>query len=75
MPTDHEPTPLARHIRQAREAAGMSQFELAVASKVTSTTISRIECDATKPLLPTLEKLAHGLGVELGTLFNGDGST
>ena len=49
-------------LRQAREAAGMSQEELARRLKTQKTAISRIENHAQDIKLSTLEKVASALG-------------
>jgi transcriptional regulator with XRE-family HTH domain len=71
VPEIHEHSDVARRVREARLAAGLSQSGLAVVSGVTTTTISRTECESTTPGLHTLEKLARGLGMELAQLLNG----
>ncbi len=49
-------------LRQAREAAGLSQEELAKRLKTQKTAISRIENHAEDIKLSTLEKVASALG-------------
>ena len=49
-------------LRQAREAAGLSQEELARRLKTQKTAISRIENHAEDIKLSTLEKVASALG-------------
>ena len=49
-------------LRQAREAAGLSQEELAKRLKTQKTAISRIENHAEDIKLSTLEKVAAALG-------------
>ncbi len=49
-------------LRQAREAAGLSQEELATRLKTQKTAISRIENHAEDIKLSTLEKVASALG-------------
>ena len=49
-------------LRQAREAAGLSQEELAKRLKTQKTAISRIENHAADIKLSTLEKVATALG-------------
>lgn len=62
---------VARHLREAREAIGLSQADLARSSGITVTTISRTECATTTPSLTTLEALAAGLGLDVTQLLNG----
>jgi transcriptional regulator with XRE-family HTH domain len=58
-------------IRRIRDAAGMSRFDLRVASGgVSEATIVRAERG--EPVsYPVIEKLARGLGVEIGEIFDG----
>ncbi len=52
-------------LRQAREAAGMTQEDLARKLKTKKTAISRIENHAEDIRLSTLEKVVHALGKHL----------
>lgn len=52
-------------LRKAREAAGLSQEELAIRLKTKKTAISRIENHAEDIKLSTLEKVAAALGKRL----------
>ena len=52
-------------LRKAREAAGLSQEELATRMKTKKTAISRIENHAEDIKLSTLEKVAVALGKQL----------
>ncbi len=52
-------------LRQAREAAGLSQEELALRLKTKKTAISRIENHAEDIKLSTLERVASALGKRL----------
>ena len=52
-------------LRKAREAAGLSQEELATRLKTKKTAISRIENHAADIKLSTLEKVASALGKRL----------
>lgn len=52
-------------LRQAREAAGLTQEELAARIKTKKTAISRIENHAEDIKLSTLERVAHALGKKL----------
>ena len=58
-----------RHLRQARKAAGLSQADLAVAIKLTRTSISNIEKGRQKVLLHTFVELLHVLNVQSGELL------
>jgi transcriptional regulator with XRE-family HTH domain len=73
VPSKNEPSAVARHIREARQARHWSQWELAIKSGITTTTISRTECSTTMPKLPTLEKIAQGFGCTVTDLLDGDG--
>jgi len=52
-------------LRQAREAAGLTQEELATRLKTKKTAISRIENHAEDIKLSTLERVANALGKKL----------
>jgi len=58
-------TRVGEMLRKAREAAGVSQEELAGRLKTKRTAISRIENHADDIKLSTLERVAHALGKEL----------
>lgn len=58
-----------RHLRQARKAAGLSQADLAVAIKLTRTSVSNIEKGRQKVLLHTFEEMLHVLNVQPGELL------
>lgn len=58
-----------RHLRQARKAAGLSQADLAVAIKLTRTSISNIEKGRQKVLLHTFVEMLHVLNVKPGKLL------
>lgn len=57
-------------LRQAREAAGLSQEELAQRLKTQKTAISRIENHAEDIKLSTLEKVALALGKRIRISIN-----
>ena len=63
---------IGRRVRSAREGLELSQWDLAKRSGVTTTTISRTECGSITPKLPTLERIATGLGCRVTDLLNGD---
>ena len=58
-----------RHLRQARKAAGLSQADLAVAIKLTRTSVSNIEKGRQKVLLHTFGEMLHVLNVQPGELL------
>jgi transcriptional regulator with XRE-family HTH domain len=58
-----------RELTRIREERGLSQQGLADASGVNKATINQIERGRRSPNTRTLEKLAAGLGVEVGDLY------
>ncbi len=62
----------ARRLRESRHAAGFSQLELADASGISKSRISRYENGHVKPSLQMLHRLARALNISEATLF-GDG--
>jgi len=56
---------LAYEIRALREKRGLSQRELAERLGTTQSAVARLEAGNISPSLPTLDKLADALGVEL----------
>jgi transcriptional regulator with XRE-family HTH domain len=60
---------LARNIKAARNAAGMTQDEAADASDMQSAFYSRIERGEVDPRVSSLLKIASGLGVEPASLL------
>jgi len=56
---------LAMEIRALREARGLSQRELAERVGTTQSAIARLEGGNVSPSLPTLDKIAEALDVEL----------
>ena len=61
---------LGRKIATRRKALGWTQEALAARVGVDAETISRFERGAHLPSLPTLERLAISLHVEIGELFS-----
>jgi transcriptional regulator with XRE-family HTH domain len=61
----------ATNLRRARLARGMTQEELADASKLHRTHISLMEKAKRDPKLTTIVKLAHGLGTTPAKLMRG----
>ena len=55
----------ADRLRELREAAGLSQYQLAKDSGVAAQSISKYELGDTEPTYGTLKKLARALGVSL----------
>ena len=60
---------LAMEIRGLREARGLTQRELAEQVGTTQSAIARLEAGNISPSLPTLERIATALGVELTVSF------
>jgi transcriptional regulator with XRE-family HTH domain len=54
-----------KRLAELREAAGLSQYQLARQSGVTAQTISRIELEERDPNWVTVLKLARALGVSV----------
>jgi transcriptional regulator with XRE-family HTH domain len=59
-------------IKKVREAKGMSQKEVALASKIDNSNYSRIENGKTDPSFSSVVKIAAALGVSLPDLFKAD---
>jgi len=60
---------IGKRIRELREEQGLRQEDLAQRAGVARNTIARIERDELVPSVAMVEKVANGLGVELGALF------
>ena len=67
------PTPMAKRLRDLREAKGMSQAELAEELGVHQSTITSLELGRYEPRLLTAICLADVLGVTLDYLATGRG--
>ena len=65
---------LGKRVAKLREAAGLTQAELAEDVGVATETISRLERGATVPSVSRLDDIARGLGVGLHDLFQPDAS-
>ena len=63
---------LARALRDARQAAGLSQRDLAGLTGIKQGKISSVEQALGNPTLKTLAKMAHACGVSL-SITHGDG--
>jgi transcriptional regulator with XRE-family HTH domain len=63
---------LGTRLRAAREAAGLSQRELARLSGLTNGTISLIEQNQTSPSVGSLKKLTDALSITLADFFSRD---
>jgi transcriptional regulator with XRE-family HTH domain len=56
-------------VRDLREKRGLSQRELAERLGTTQSAVARLEAGNVSPSLPTLDKVAEALGVELVVSF------
>jgi len=61
---------LGRRIRSLRKKHGMTQEGLASLAEVSGKYLSEVERGETNPTAGLLNKIAHGLGVELQELFD-----
>ena len=61
---------VGKRLKKVREAAGLSQRQLAKASGVSQAMISQTEAGHKEGGLRTLEKLAHALGITFETLYS-----
>lgn len=62
-------------LRHVREARGLSQRALALATGIDHSTVSLIERNRISPSVGVLKRLLDGVGVSLSTFFVGDGPT
>lgn len=60
---------LAMEVRALREKRGLSQRELAERLGTTQSAVARLEAGNVSPSLPTLDKVAEALGVDLIVSF------
>jgi transcriptional regulator with XRE-family HTH domain len=61
--------PIGNHIRNLRWARRLKQGELAHRAGIAQNTLSQIELGKTTPSVPTLEKIARGLSLDLSELL------
>ena len=61
---------LGKRIKELRKNAGLTQEKLAELIDIETTSLSGIESGRHFPSLPTIEKIANNLNVELKVLFN-----
>jgi len=61
----------SRNLRALREAAGITQEELALRTGIDLSNISRYEAAKRDPSVRTVARLAAGLQVDAGQLFAG----
>ena len=72
---DHPPTHIGPRLRDRRKALGISLRELARRIGVSASLVSQIERDKVNPSVSTLYALARELGLNMGDLFDPQGST
>jgi transcriptional regulator with XRE-family HTH domain len=66
-----EPSDLGRFVRERREAAGLSQRQLALAASVSVSNISRLESGFhPTPSLELLRRVAEVLGIDMAELLS-----
>jgi transcriptional regulator with XRE-family HTH domain len=65
---------IGQHLRQAREAAGISVRELARRIGLSASMISQVELNQSRPSVGTLFQIANALGLVLDDLFRDDTS-
>lgn len=67
------PVLFGQRLRDAREARGMTQLQLATSLGVTAARVSHLECATfqTLPSVRTVRRLADALGVDWLTLIDG----
>ena len=63
-----DPQLIGQRIKSARRLKGMSQFDLAVAAKITNASVSRLENGLQLPRAATAKRVAKALDVEVSDL-------
>lgn len=61
---------LGKRIKELRKEAGLTQEKLAELIDIETTSLSGIESGRHFPSLPTLERIANKLNIEIKALFN-----
>lgn len=61
---------LGKRIKELRKEAGLTQEKLAELIDIETTSLSGIESGRHFPSLPTLERIAENLNIEIKALFN-----
>lgn len=60
---------MKNYLRKYREAAGMTQTDLANEVKTTRVSICRYECGKRIPKIPTAQKIAEVLGCKVNDIW------
>jgi ribosome-binding protein aMBF1 (putative translation factor) len=60
---------IGREVRRQREAAGLTQQQLADRAGMTQSVVARLEAGGTEPTLATLDRVARARGWELTVGF------
>jgi transcriptional regulator with XRE-family HTH domain len=63
---------VGRNIRAARKTTGLSQFQLAERSELSTDFIGKVERGTTSPSLESLKAIATAMNLSLGDLFAGE---
>jgi transcriptional regulator with XRE-family HTH domain len=66
-----QPTGFAGQLKRLREAAGLTQQQLAERAGLHGFTVAKLEQAVQEPTWPTVLALARALGVEVGAFVNG----
>lgn len=69
-PATPEARPLGKRLKQLRMKAGLKMTDLAQATGLAQSTISKVESGAMSPTYDVLQKLAIGLGIDVARLFD-----
>ena len=63
---------IGHRLREAREAAGLTQDQLADRVDITQGYLSQVESDKAVPTIGVMFSLAKSLGVKMGAIFGED---
>jgi transcriptional regulator with XRE-family HTH domain len=67
----NEMSPLGKRLKELREAAGLTQQDVAFRSGLSISIVSQIEQGLKDPRVSTVKALATALGVDAGALIDG----